>query len=142
MLERSAGAVVFRKTSNCVEYLLLRYPGGYYDFPRGLIEFGETEMDAAIREIREETGLEVRLLPGFIRSVEYFYTRSGRRIRKRVTYFLAEALSDQVVLSHEHTGYVWASYDKALTLINFDSVRKVLVDAHRYLKTLGISCFK
>ena len=139
-VERSAGAVVFRKTSNCVEYLLLKYPGGYFDFPRGLVELGESEVDAAIREIREETGLEVRLVPGFTRSVEYFYTRGGRRVKKRVTYFLAEAASGDVRISSEHTGYVWAGFDRALTLISFESVRRVLADAHRYLKTLGLNC--
>ena len=136
LIERSAGAVVFRRNGDECKYLLLRYPGGYYDFPRGNVEFGETDTDAAIREIREETGLEVRIVPGFSRVVEYFYTRGGARVRKRVVYFLAEALGGEVKLSHEHTGYVWVSYTRALSLISFESIRSVLKDAHNFLKTM------
>ena len=138
LIERSAGAVVFKRSGNNCEYLLLKYPGGYYDFPRGNVEFGESDVDAAIREIREETGLEVRIIPGFSRVIEYFYTRNGIRVRKRVVYFLAEALGGEVKLSYEHTGYVWASYDRALSLISFESVRNVLRDAHNFLKQVNI----
>lgn len=138
VLERSAGAVVFRRSGDMCEYLLLKYPGGYYDFPRGIVEFGESDIDAAIREIREETGLEVRIIPGFSRTIEYFYIREGVRVRKQVTYFLAEALGGEVKLSYEHTGYIWANYVRALSLVSFESVRNVLRDAHNFLKRNNI----
>ena len=133
--ERSAGAVVYYPEKEPL-YLLLHYPGGHWDFPKGNIEAGETEEQAALREIKEETGLEVRLVPGFREVITYFYVRGGKRVRKSVTYFLAEAPSVEVSLSWEHRGYKWLRYPDALLRLTFDSTRRVLAKAHRYLTSL------
>ena len=55
--EKSCGAVVFRKDDE-VKYLLLHYTPGHWDFPKGKQEIGETEEQAASREIEEETGIK------------------------------------------------------------------------------------
>jgi 8-oxo-dGTP pyrophosphatase MutT (NUDIX family) len=69
--ERSAGALVFRRTASGPVYLLLKYPAGHWDFPKGNIEKGETPLDAMHREVREETGLvAVRPLEGFEHLIE------------------------------------------------------------------------
>ena len=69
--ERSAGAVVFI-ADNETEYLLLHYTAGHWDFPKGNIEAGETERQAATLEIREETGItDVEFLEGFRQIISY-----------------------------------------------------------------------
>ncbi len=117
-----------------VEYLLLLYPGGHWDFPKGNIEAGETPERTALREIKEETGLDVELVPGFKEEIEYFYYRERRRIKKRVIYFLARARSKDVKLSWEHKGYVWLPFGQALARITFENSRGVLAKAHRFLR--------
>jgi len=133
-MEISAGAVVFYDGGGEVEYLLLLYPGGHWDFPKGNIEAGETPERTALREIKEETGLDVELVPGFKEEIEYFYYRERRRIKKRVIYFLARARSKDVKLSWEHEGYVWLPFGQALARIAFENSRGVLAKAHRFLR--------
>jgi 8-oxo-dGTP pyrophosphatase MutT (NUDIX family) len=133
-MEVSAGAVVFYDGGGEVEYLLLLYPGGHWDFPKGNIEAGETPERTALREIKEETGLDVELVPGFREEIEYFYYRERRRIKKRVIYFLARARSKDVKLSWEHKGYVWLPFGQALARITFENSRGVLAKAHRFLR--------
>ncbi|MFP3292352.1 MAG: bis(5'-nucleosyl)-tetraphosphatase [Thermoproteus sp.] len=133
-MEVSAGAVVFYDGGGEVEYLLLLYPGGHWDFPKGNIEAGETPERTALREIKEETGLDVELVPGFKEEIEYFYYRERRRIKKRVIYFLARARSKDVKLSWEHKGYVWLPFGQALARITFENSRGVLAKAHRFLR--------
>jgi ADP-ribose pyrophosphatase len=131
--EVSAGAVVFYR-GDAVEYLLLHYASGHWDFPKGNIEPGETPEQTALREIKEETGLDVKLVPGFREEVEYVYSRGGRRVRKKVIFFLAEAPSKEVRLSWEHVGYAWLPFDQALARLTYESSRRVLAKAHRTLK--------
>jgi bis(5'-nucleosidyl)-tetraphosphatase len=72
IIEKSAGAVVFYRDAQ-VEYLLLR--ANHWEFPKGLVDANESEQDTAVREVREETGLEIKLLPNFRETIQYFYRR-------------------------------------------------------------------
>jgi ADP-ribose pyrophosphatase len=74
--EYSAGAFVYRKRASSVELLLLKRKGSNaYDLPKGHIEKGENAVQAAIREIKEETGLNATFLPYFQTSTRYIFTR-------------------------------------------------------------------
>ena len=93
--EKSCGALVVRKNGESYDLVLLRHRfGGHWSFPKGHVEAGENEQQTALREVREETGLTIRLLDGFRESVEYF-PKPG--VKKQVVYFLGEALGDKLV---------------------------------------------
>jgi len=134
--EVSAGAVVYYDGEGEEEYLLLHYPSGHFDFPKGNLEPGEAPEAAALREVKEETGLDVELVEGFREEVEYVYYRGGRRVRKKVIFFLAKARTKEVKLSWEHVGYAWLPFDRALARLTYDSSRRVLAKAHRHLRTV------
>ena len=137
LLERSAGAVVFSiKYSRNVFFLLLRYSAGHWDFPKGNIEDGENEVQAACREIREETGIEnVVFLEGFNKKVAYNYRRHRNVIHKEVVFFLAKTDSQRVILSNEHIAYSWTDFDSALAKLTYMTAKDILVKAQDYLKS-------
>ncbi len=133
--ERSAGAVVFNPKIN--KYLLLHYPTGHWDFPKGHVEKDEKDVDAAKREIFEETGLEIEILFGFNEIIKYHFKEQGVFIEKKVVYFLGITEKEEIKLSYEHDGYAWLRYEDALNRLTYNSSKKVLMKAHLFLQNLG-----
>jgi bis(5'-nucleosidyl)-tetraphosphatase len=131
--EKSCGAVVFFDSSEGRKYLLLKHGDGHFDFPKGHAEAGESEGETAVREAIEETGISVSLMPGFKESISYFYTREKQKFRKEVVFFIGRAGSDKVALSEEHTGFLWLSYEKALSAITFSNSRAILEKSESFL---------
>ncbi len=136
--EKSCGAVVFRKNGE-VEYLLLHYEAGHWDFVKGKVEPNESEKDTVMRELEEETGLtNAKFVGDFREEINYFFRRGSKKINKEVAYFLIQAKNDKVVLSYEHVGYDWLSYKKAMKRLTFKNAKDVLKQALIFLKTQGI----
>ena len=85
--EKSCGAVVFRK-DDCWNILLIRHvKGRHVSFPKGHVEPGESEEQTAVREVREETGVQVRVCPGY-REVTTYSPAKG--VTKDVVFFVAQ----------------------------------------------------
>lgn len=132
--ERSAGAVVFIADGE-PEYLLLNYTAGHWDFPKGNIEAGETEKQAAIREIREETGItDVEFLEGFRQIISYRYRKGRRVVLKEVVLFLGRTKTRGITISHEHIGFAWKNYDDAMKQLTFKNARNLLAAARQFTR--------
>lgn len=137
--ERSAGAVVFTHTPAGPEYLLLRYGGGNWGFPKGHVEAGETDVQAAQREVEEETGIPVaaqKLLPGFEDDTDYRFRRGHVLVEKDVRFFLIDSAVRDVRISHEHSGFAWLPYGPALERVSFEGPRRILQAAHSFILNL------
>jgi bis(5'-nucleosidyl)-tetraphosphatase len=137
--EKSCGAVVFVKNAEEVNYLLLRYEAGHWDFVKGNVEPNESEKDTVIRELREETSIvDAHFIDGFREKIAYFYRRQGNTIYKEVIFFIIEAHTAKVALSYEHVGYDWLNYQHAMEMLTFKNAKDVLHDAQDFLKKQGI----
>jgi len=141
---RAAGIVLFRQVDGQRRYLLLRSALTrrlVWEFPKGGIEDGESEREAAERELREETGVAVdsyRLRDGFREEEHYLFTHTdgGERslVVKRVVYFLAETEAADIVISREAAEFRWLSYAEARDLLRFPEKRRVLERAEGWLR--------
>jgi 8-oxo-dGTP pyrophosphatase MutT (NUDIX family) len=136
--ERSAGAIVIHRSDSAIEYLILHYPAGHWDFPKGNVEKGESDLDAAIREIGEETGLtDLRFINGFKKMIQYYYRRGDQLVRKTVTFYLAESKTKDIKLSYEHQGYVWLPIQEAMAKVTYQNARNVLKEAYQFLTQMS-----
>lgn len=125
--ERSAGIILFRKEGNKKLFLLLHYPSGHWDFVKGRIEKGEDEMQAAIRETREETGIiDINFIEGFKEKIHYTYLHDNKVIKKEVVFFLGITYSSQVIISDEHIDHIWLEYESAYTKTTYQNARNLL----------------
>lgn len=134
--EKSCGAVLCADTPAGRRYVLVQGPDGFWGFPKGHMEAGETEREAALREILEETGAEAVLLDGFRSTEEYALEREGHpEIIKQVVFFLARAvdLSFQPRDTVEIRAVRLMDYGGALAAICYEDSRRILAEAEQFL---------
>ena len=131
--EKSCGAVVFTRINSEIKYLLIRNLTGIYGFPKGHVEQGETEEETALREVFEEVGLAVKLLPVFKSEDEYPIPRKENTI-KQIVYFLGEYCNQEFTYQKEElTDALLFDYETAMTLFQFESSKRILTEAHNFL---------
>ncbi len=132
LYESSCGAVIFRKTEEGRKFLLIRNKrSAHWGFPKGHIEPGESEEDTAIREVYEETGLNINIIPGFVKKSEY--TIQGK-IEKSVSIFLAETDEVDYKLQEEEIEECgWFCYEEALRILNYENDKLILTEAESFL---------
>jgi bis(5'-nucleosidyl)-tetraphosphatase len=134
--QRSAGVIVYRRDPATKQrlFLLLDY-GKHWDFPKGHVEKGEDDRTAALREVDEETGIkDVELEPEFSHLITYFFRdRAKQLIRKDVIFFLGETRTEEVKLSHEHSGFAFLPYEPALKRATYPKAKEVLRKAQERL---------
>ena len=131
--EKSCGALVYRIKNGELELLLLKHRfGGHWSFPKGHVEEGETEVETALREVHEETGLTIQLEDGFRQSVEY-YPRPN--IRKQVVYFLGYADDDRTRRQEEEISEIrWVPLESAHREVTFRNDKNLINHAKKFLR--------
>ncbi|RPH53895.1 NUDIX hydrolase [bacterium] len=131
---RSAGGLVVRES---LILLISTQEGKRWQLPKGHIEEGETPEEAAVREVREETGVTGRILAP-LPPVEYWYIEKGRRrVHKTVEYYLLSYVSGNTADfdAREVSGADWFSWEEGLARLSFENERRVVLEARR-LETL------
>ena len=135
--ETSAGIVLFRKEESKILFLLLHYPSGHWDFVKGKMEEGESTHQTAVRETKEETGItDITFVENFEEWIQYNFKYQGELVQKKVVFFLAETKTEEVKISHEHSGYTWMDYNSSMEKTTFDNAKTVLTKAEKLLSCL------
>src|SRR3989344_5406226 len=134
--EISAGLVIYRKTKQGIKYLLMYHGGGYWRFPKGKLELQERGMDAAFREVKEETGLgksDLILKDQFRATEKFTYFRDKKQIFKIVILYLAQSRKTEITVSREHDGYGWFTYKEALKILKHENIKNIIRKANLLL---------
>lgn len=134
--EYSAGGVVLRRIDGTVHVLLIRDPYRNWGLPKGHVEDGEEEREAALREVREETGLlEIRLGPA-LGTIDWFFRLDGDLVHKFCRFFAMISRRGAAVPETDEgiTECVWVPAREAPARITYDNAREVVQEAVRRLE--------
>ena len=119
--EKSCGAIVINKNN---KILLVHHNAGHWNFPKGHIENGETEEQTAIREVKEETNIDI------IINNKYRYTTSyspKENVMKEVVYFLAQNIDEDKKPQLEEVSEVkWFTLEEAMNTITYENSKEIL----------------
>ncbi len=138
--ETSAGGICVR-VSHGVPYVALimrrnRYGEQEWCLPKGHIEMGESAVEAALREVEEETGVRGRPIQ-HLTTIDYWFTGPRTRIHKTVHHFLFEYVDGQITIEkdpdHEAEDAAWVRLTDALTQLAYPNERQVARIAHKLL---------
>ena len=131
--EKSCGAIVFRKYHGNTELLLIKHSaGGHWSFPKGHVEAGETEQQTALREVMEETHIEVDLDPTFRQVVTY---SPKLDVKKDVIYFLGRAKNFDYIPQEEEIAQIkWVEINLAHSFLTYDNDKQLVNKAKPVIK--------
>ncbi|MBQ8515256.1 MAG: NUDIX domain-containing protein [Ruminococcus sp.] len=126
--EKSCGAIVYRKFHGNTEILLIKHiNSGHWSFPKGHVEGNETEIETALREIKEETSLDVLIDPTFRETVSYFPKRDTQ---KTVVYFIAKAKNyDFAPQAEEISEIRWVDIGYAANILSYENDKNIVSKA-------------
>ena len=130
--EKSCGALVFRQLDDKTELLLLKHKnGGHWSFPKGHVEGEETEVQTALREVKEETGLDIQLQEGYKEKVHYV---PKLNVKKEVVYFLGRADGQEPVPQEEEISETrWVDILSADHFVTYQNDKYLIRQALRRL---------
>jgi len=137
--EKTIGIIAFKHEGKGIRYLLLHHGGQYWNFPKGRQEGLETELDAALRELEEETGVaEVNIIDGFKDEYDYDFDSEIRdgvkeKVYKKAIFFLGEVKEAEIKISDEHIDFGWFDYETALKRLFYQEGQNSLKKAHKFL---------
>lgn len=135
---KAAGAVIYKLDKNAPKYLILRSVyHGEWGPPKGHADNGENELETAMREIYEETGIrKATFLPGFRATLSYVVDKKGKRYNKEVIYFLSELPEAPVKLSKEHSEQHLATLAEIEQMVKHDDLKSVFRKADAFIRAL------
>ena len=131
--EFSAGGMVFHRNKE-IKILLIKDHVGKWTLPKGLIEKGETSEQAALREVKEETGLENLRVIEKLGNVKYFYQLKGEKIFKIVTFFLMEAKDEELKPEWEIQDAKWFKIEEILEKNSYKNSIEIFKKGLEFIK--------
>ncbi len=136
IFEKSCGAILYTIKNGEIKYLLVEEISGRHSFPKGHMEGEETEEETALREIKEETNLEVKIITDF-RVSEQYNPAEKPGVTKQVVYFLAgyAGVEPSVTRPNEVRSLKSLSLEEAIKTIEHENKREFLKQADEYIRS-------
>ncbi len=129
--EKSCGAIILDKQNKGLKVLLVKHNKGHWAFAKGHVEGNETEEQTALREIKEETSLDVRLDTNFRTTVTYSPMEG---VEKEVVYFLAYKLEGNETPQLEEISEIqWLNLEDAMNKVTYERDKDILIKVKNYL---------
>jgi bis(5'-nucleosidyl)-tetraphosphatase len=136
--DQSIGVITFYQFPRSVKYLLIKHRKGHWSFPKGHSDKGETKLETALRELKEETGVsKIQLLKKsvMLKEVYKFTDRKGVKTLKKVNYFIAEAKNKKVKIDNkEVVNFKWCTFKAGLDKITFNESTSILRKADKIIR--------
>lgn len=130
-MEKSAGAVLYTIIDNEINYLVSLDFHNNWGFPKGHLENDETEIEAALREIKEEVGIDAKIDSNYRKELVYVMPNG---IEKHSIYFIGKFLNQIPSKQLEEVQDIKIlSYNQTLDILTFDSMKQVLKEVNSYL---------
>ena len=134
--EVSAGIILYNNDNDQIQFLVLKYPGGHWDFVKGKMENSEEPKQTAIRQTKEETGIiDVEFIDGFNEEISYTFYVKNKEINKKVIFYLGKTKSTEIIISHEHLDFAWLNFKDAIERITYENAERVLTKANNLLQS-------
>ena len=135
MKEKACGAVIYKYEEDELKFLLIKQTNDVWGFSKGHVEENEEEIETALREIKEETNLDVEINSEYRNSIEYII--DGKNILKQVVYFLATPKTTDVKKQESEILEIkWLNYEECLNTITYDNIKEVLKDAKSFIEKI------
>jgi 8-oxo-dGTP pyrophosphatase MutT (NUDIX family) len=133
--EESFGIIpLIREKGHWSVFLIQLKHGRYWGFPKGHPELNETPKQTAVRELKEETNLDViRYLQEDSLSEQYHFTAEKRHIFKRVEYFVAEVAGEIILQKQEVQSGLWVPFSSAIEKVTHSEGKSILVEVGKIL---------
>ncbi|GAA0121779.1 MAG: NUDIX domain-containing protein [Clostridium argentinense] len=131
--EKSCGAVVYRNIDNNLEFLAVKSKcSDQWGFPKGHVEFEETEEETAKREVWEEAGINIDIIDGFKMNINYNIKKD---IKKEVIFFLAKLSEKPAIINFKEIHeYKWDNFENMLNLLTYNNQKDILKKAYNFLQ--------
>lgn len=128
--EKSCGAIIYNNEN---KVLIVKHNEGHWDFPKGHMEKGEDEYQTAIREVKEETSVDIELYKNNRYTINY---SPKEDVDKTVVFFLAKSKSDILKKQDSEIANIgWFSYDEALEVLTYDTAKELLKKSYSDLNS-------
>ena len=128
--EKSCGAIIYNNEN---KVLIVKHNEGHWDFPKGHMEKGEDEYQTAIREVKEETSVDIELYKNNRYTINY---SPKEDVDKTVVFFLAKSKSDILKKQDSEIANIgWFSYDEALEILTYNTAKELLKKSYSDLNS-------
>ena len=126
--EKSCGAVVFNDNS---EILLIKSNKGHWGIPKGHVEDNETEQETAIREVKEETNIDIEILDGFRNCISY---SPKLNTNKEVVFFIGKAINNELINQESEVSIAkYFNIDEAMDIVTYENEKNIIKKVKEYI---------